>query len=235
MSIRAVLFDLDCTLTDRRASVAAAAGLFARKYSIPAHCGVDRLKRAMWNADHWGYRDRREFFEEVIREIDWKTPTDMGELLRFWAEDHPTCTQAHGDVYDTLRTLRRMAIRTAIVTNGEVATQSAKIRQLRLEDEVDVVVISDAIGIRKPAREIFTHAIRELGVDAAHSLFVGDHPINDILGAQSAGMRTAWIPGTSPYPAGQSPPWMTIRSLSEILPAIRGSERGMAATTASRW
>ena len=54
-------------------------------------------------------------------------------------------------------------------------------------------VVSDDIGIWKPDARIFEYAMKKLGVTAQESLFVGDHPVNDIQGALGAGMSAVWV------------------------------------------
>ncbi|MBF6440292.1 HAD-IA family hydrolase [Nocardia cyriacigeorgica] len=56
-----------------------------------------------------------------------------------------------------------------------------------LDDLVDVVVVSTEVGLRKPSREIFRLACRELGVEPADALLIDDLPHN-IDGAGRAGI-----------------------------------------------
>ena len=48
-------------------------------------------------------------------------------------------------------------------------------------------------GRAKPDAAIFLAACERLGSEPAHVLHVGDHPEQDALGAQRAGLRSAWI------------------------------------------
>jgi HAD superfamily hydrolase (TIGR01549 family) len=81
---------------------------------------------------------------------------------------------------------------------------------------LDVVIISDAFGLRKPRPEIFGEALRRLGVLPEHALFVGDSPDEDVRGAQGAGLTAVWLnPGGQPPPPGIVPD-ATIRDLCEI-------------------
>jgi len=54
-------------------------------------------------------------------------------------------------------------------------------------------VFSDELGVRKPAPEIFLHALRTLGVEPAAAVHVGDDPILDVQGARGAGMRAIQV------------------------------------------
>ncbi|MEM3705792.1 MAG: HAD family hydrolase [Candidatus Bathyarchaeia archaeon] len=56
-----------------------------------------------------------------------------------------------------------------------------------------VILISGEINKRKPSREIFEKALKELGVEANKTVFVGDMPNLDVAGPKSVGMRTILI------------------------------------------
>jgi putative hydrolase of the HAD superfamily len=79
------------------------------------------------------------------------------------------------------------------------------------------IVVSDAVGWRKPRREIFDAALGRLGVRPEEALFVGDRADMDVLGAQRIGMDAAWVnPGREALPAGIDPPQFEIRDLGEL-------------------
>lgn len=82
---------------------------------------------------------------------------------------------------------RSLGIKTGIVSNGTVRLQQAKIDALELN--VDAVVISEQIGIKKPAPEPFLECLKQLEVRASEAWFVGDHAVNDIAGAHHVGLR----------------------------------------------
>ena len=56
----------------------------------------------------------------------------------------------------------------------------------------DVIYAAD-FGYAKPDIKIFNEAIRRSGVNKKDIYHVGDHPVNDIVGAQKAGLRTIWM------------------------------------------
>ena len=53
----------------------------------------------------------------------------------------------------------------------------------------DVLVISDEVGVRKPAPEIFWIACRQAGVPPNRCLYIGDKFAVDIVGAKNAGLN----------------------------------------------
>ncbi|MFP3984536.1 MAG: HAD family hydrolase [Candidatus Bathyarchaeia archaeon] len=70
----------------------------------------------------------------------------------------------------------------------------AGLRKLEINHFFNTIIVSEATGWRKPNPKIFQEALKRLRVKADETLFVGDTPAEDILGAKSAGMMTAFIP-----------------------------------------
>lgn len=51
------------------------------------------------------------------------------------------------------------------------------------------IVISGEVGIAKPDPAIYQLALDKLGASADQTLFIGDHPVNDIWGAGKAYLK----------------------------------------------
>lgn len=58
-------------------------------------------------------------------------------------------------------------------------------------------IFSDEVGIRKPAPEIFSLALRAVGGEVATAVHVGDDAVLDIEGARMAGMRVIHVRSTA--------------------------------------
>jgi len=70
------------------------------------------------------------------------------------------------------------------------------LRKLRLDRFLDVVVISDEVGWRKPHPKIFQIFLDELKLDPGEAIYVGDDLKYDIEGARAIGMKTALVSGS---------------------------------------
>jgi putative hydrolase of the HAD superfamily len=70
----------------------------------------------------------------------------------------------------------------------------AALRKLQIDEFLDVVAVSEAVGWRKPSARIFREVLKRLCVRAEEAVFVGDTPLEDILGAKRVGMHTVFIP-----------------------------------------
>lgn len=84
-------------------------------------------------------------------------------------------------------------------------------------ERFDAVVVSDAVGWRKPSARIFEAAFAAMGVGAGECLFVGDRPDIDVAGARGVGMDVAWFnPAGEPFPPGLPAPDYTVGGLGEL-------------------
>jgi len=96
-----------------------------------------------------------------------------------------------------------------------------------LARHLGAIVISDAVGLRKPRREIFEVVLARLGVSPEQALHVGDSLRADVVGAAGLGMRTAWLtrrvrdPRAAIEAHAGPPPDFILRDLAE-LPGLLG-------------
>lgn len=74
------------------------------------------------------------------------------------------------------------------LTNGNVDLQRVGLSHLFIHH-----VSAAEIGAAKPDERLFLAACDHLGTGPENVLHIGDHPIQDILGAARAGMKTVWI------------------------------------------
>jgi putative hydrolase of the HAD superfamily len=79
----------------------------------------------------------------------------------------------------------------------------------------DHMAFSNGVAAAKPSAHIFKPVLEALGVEAGHTLHVGDNLHTDIAGAASLGMRTAWISGVDASEPVVAPDY-TVRHVSEI-------------------
>lgn len=168
--------------------------------------------------DQRGCANRWMALQTLISTYD--LPISADELVDdFRANAWIGCRQfVFPDAESVLQQLRRRGYRLGIVTNGPKISQRIKLVESGMASLVDVVLISDEENIAKPAPEIFIRAADRLGVSVSDCVFVGDNPMTDIRGADSAGMKTVWLEGYCPWPGDLAiTPDSTITRLSELL------------------
>ncbi len=69
----------------------------------------------------------------------------------------------------------------------------AGLRRVGISRFFDIILVSDAVGWRKPHAKIFKEALKRLGVLAEETVYVGDSPEEDIKGAKQLGMKTIFV------------------------------------------
>jgi putative hydrolase of the HAD superfamily len=216
--IRAILFDLDETLTDRSKSIARMCGQFLNRCPIRlTKLNLHELYLRITDADRGGYRPRDEFFAELCNALPWDDKPSVAQISDFWRAEFPNCTVERFQATHLLRVLRDRGFLLGLVTNGRTAMQNPKIDALRLREYFSVISISEALGVEKPHPRIFDHALTALKVEPVEAVFVGDHPTNDIAGARSMGMKAVWLRGSHVWPSEIPQPELYIDALMEIL------------------
>lgn len=101
---------------------------------------------------------------------------------------------AYEDTLTTLRDLRQLGVKIAILSNVGMDVRGAMERE-GLSELADALVLSYEFGAVKPSPEIFQHAVSALGAEASRTLMVGDSWRDD-GGAAGIGIRTLLLPRT---------------------------------------
>ena len=77
------------------------------------------------------------------------------------------------------------------MTDAQKKTATQRLQRLHMLDLFDALVTTDIAGAKKPAPEIFYHALNTLELLPEQTIFVGDSLRRDIEPAQKIGMITA--------------------------------------------
>ncbi|MFF4101730.1 HAD family hydrolase [Streptomyces sp. NPDC001903] len=99
-------------------------------------------------------------------------------------------TDLYEDVRPALAALRAAGVR-VVVAGNQTVRAGALLRALDLP--ADLVATSGEWRAAKPSPEFFARVLQVSGAPAEETLYVGDHPANDILPARAAGLRTAHL------------------------------------------
>ncbi len=209
---------LSATLQELQASTVGAEALTVADLSADRNAVASELEGVEFNLA----RLRRLGFARTLQRLrpDHSLPPhDAAQLA-----DQLTATYFHhrdldpalfADAIPCLESLRGH-YRLGLLSNGSRLPESIGLGQF-----FDVVVFAQDHRVAKPDLGIFTVAEQQLGLAAPHCVLVGDHRLNDVVGAKRAGWRAVWIDreGDGRYlpPNGCSEePDGVIRSLSEL-------------------
>ena len=80
-------------------------------------------------------------------------------------------------------------VRSAIVSNAD----HEHLASWNFKWPVHFIVISEAVRAYKPHPLMFQRALEQLGLQPHEVLHVGDSDVDDVKGAQAAGLRVAWL------------------------------------------
>lgn len=219
--ITTVLFDLDGTLYDRDTLVRSlAAEQFNAFRAELEHIGRQAFVERLIELDEHGHGSKEALYRRMGEE--WSLAPRLQALLleHFWSSYDGHCTP-HSDTLQTLRALKSDGKRLGIITNGGTARQNRKIDALGVRRFLDVILISEAEGLRKPDPAIFARALERCSAAPHEALYVGDHPRDDVEGARSAGLLAVWK--AVPYWQLRTRGVRQIRRLGEILPLCGAS------------
>nr|WP_261988476.1 HAD-IA family hydrolase [Streptomyces sp. gb1(2016)] len=119
---------------------------------------------------------------------------DVGEAYQARAAagrgEHLDETDLYPDVRPALAELRALGLR-VVVAGDRTARAGELLRALDLP--ADLVVTSEEWGVAKPGREFFARVLEVSGASPDSTLYVGDHPADDLFPAKSCGLRAAHI------------------------------------------
>lgn len=220
-TVKAVLFDFDDTLHDRRAAFYNFSLSLLERF-FPDSSLDWRKERAteMRIVNNGGYVPSYEwFYGEMLSRWEWPPEATVEVLCDIARRRFPDHVCLFEDTVSTLVALRQRGYRLGILTNGHSLMQNRKIEVSGLRPLMDAVLVSDDVGIRKPDGEVFRRLAACVGVPPHQCLFVGDHVPNDLGGAQSGGMQPLYMDAFDRREAGADIPRITALSqLLEILP-----------------
>ncbi|MER6015333.1 HAD family hydrolase [Streptomyces bluensis] len=96
----------------------------------------------------------------------------------------------YDDVWPALAALRELGVRVVIAGN-QTARAGGLLRSLGLP--ADLVVTSGEWGVAKPQPAFFERVVEVADAEPGRTVYVGDHPANDVFPAKAAGLRVAHI------------------------------------------
>lgn len=138
--------------------------------------------------DNYGYVWKDRVYQQLLSELPPSTLT-WQMLLADYVANFPRHCIAFPHLEDMLYHLTQQQIALGIITNGYHDFQLANIQALGIAHYFDVILISESQGIKKPNPAIFLRALEKLHVTPLESVFIGDHPLNDVQAAKQVGMK----------------------------------------------
>lgn len=211
LRLRGVAFDLDHTLArDHHLEVVVLEDM-ARRAGLPMEGFRPRAEAALGP-----FRQGQASMQDMLAGL--LPGQDPQELERAFVEGClrlcPRLLEPVPGAPEVLGGLHRAGWPMALLSNGWTRLQKLKAELVGFPGPV---YVSQEIGYWKPDARAFLYVCRQLGLDAAGVLYVGDSPSSDIAGACYAGLPTAWFnPEGKPYPPDLPRPDFELRSLAQL-------------------
>ncbi len=188
--IKAVLFDFDETLQDRTLAFKKYMNTFFNDFFADlSEEEIIKRKNDMEVTGNGGYVNRKKWFNTLIDMWKWEDAPSTAVLINHYNEKLGLNNVVFKESEPLLKELKKRGYITGVITNGSSKLQHTKLEQSGLLPFCDILVVSGDLPFAKPNPEIFIYTAKQLGVKTCECVYVGDHPVNDIEGSISAGMK----------------------------------------------
>ena len=134
----------------------------------------------------------RELLERSCALLGHEAPGPFAAAELFARFERADAWELRSGAREVLAELRRRGLRVAVTSNWDRRLPRV-LSNLGLGGDIDAVVCSEDVGAAKPAETIFLAACRELDLEPASVLHVGDAKVEDREGAEAAGLRALWL------------------------------------------
>lgn len=225
MKPKHLFFDLDHTLWDFEKNSTECLEEIFRSYQgeIPEYITFDEFNTTFSriNKQFWFLLDTRQIshehlritrFKAVFESLGWKITDEKSlEINSIFLKKLPQKGHLIKDADAVLRYLSAN-YQLHIISNGYLDIQTNKLKSGGILHYFKKIITFDVAGARKPEKEIFEYALKEIGAETNEVIMIGDNLIADIEGANLAGIKAIHLDETaeSNHPS-------SISSLSQLL------------------
>lgn len=229
MTIQALLLDLDDTLVDHRGAAdrgvrawLTGLGLAESPAELEGH--VERW--FLLEARHYERAQRRELTYTEQRRVriraflpGWDLADNelADDVFAGFLGCYQAAWRAFDDAAATIDRARGAGLPVGILTNGDQAVQTEKLRRTGLLRKDVPVFASSALPAAKPDPRSYLAACAGLGAEPTSTLMVGDSLRHDVVGAQRAGLQARLLDRHGRYDGSRASAQVrTVRSLAEV-------------------
>ena len=153
---------------------------------------------------------RHEFLKFIAAEFQYDSSqvADSAFEVFYQARQKVTFYQ------DVLPSLARLSSNYKL---GSITNGNANIEKVGLSHLIEHSVSACELKVAKPNKIIYQHLADCFGAPLEQVLYVGDHPVFDVIGPQQAGLQAVWINRDArDWPEELEPPKNQIKNLNEL-------------------
>lgn len=194
-----ILMDIDNTLLDFNAGTREALTKLLAQFDLELtpkreaqfHVVNDRL----WKAYEHGEIPKTHIFQRRFAEYLGlfgivTDPLEANAAYAKWLSESAVLMPHCAEFLDALNGKYRLIG----VTNGVVTTQTPRLKKSGLDQALEQVFISEAMGCKKPEKEFFDKVFAAIGpVDKSRCIILGDSLTSDMQGGRNAGIATCFL------------------------------------------
>lgn len=217
--LKAVIFDLDNTLTDfmkmkERAVESAAQAMEDAGFPKSRAEVVERIDRVY---DREGIEYQKVFDDFIEEELGFVDPKILAAGIVGYRKGREGALELYPRVHMTLFELMKRGLKLAVLSDAPQMSAWMRLAYLKLHNVFDVVVTYDDTGRHKPDPEPFELVLKKLGIEPNEAIMVGDWPERDIKGARKLGIKTVYARYGNVNASGGHSPDFTINDIYELV------------------
>ena len=156
------------------------------------------------------------FVREVLRRLGHDAPWEPLLEDLYAAFSDAGVWKVYPETMGTLDTLANRGILLAVISNWDRRLPDI-LRSLHILETFETVTVSSIEGVEKPSSEIFRRTLGRMGISAGEAIHVGDSPLEDYTGAETAGLTSLLIDRHQLF---ANEPYRRVTSLDEILDLV---------------
>ena len=152
--------------------------------------------------------------QELLKRLATEAKYDPNQVSERGFDVFYTARQEVSFYDDVLPCLERLQSKYRL---GAISNGNASVEKVGLGHLIEHAVSASELQVAKPDKLIFHHLVERFGVSVDRVLYVGDHPLYDIVGSIDAGLQAVWINReNTTWPADLPHPKYQISNLHEL-------------------
>ncbi|MDA3851660.1 MAG: HAD family hydrolase [Spirochaetaceae bacterium] len=195
MAVKALIFDIDGTLYPNRAMMIRSSGFFLRHLYLIYHFNIVRKDlRKVGRIEHFEATQAGMLAARMGIHVDDARKLIDGILYKKWERVFRR-VKPFPELKKTLQQLADQGLRFGILSDFPIGK---KMEYFGLQDlPWEFQFSSRDSGYLKPSIRPFLHCIETMQLQPHEILYVGNSYSYDVVGSRKAGMKTAWLTGSS--------------------------------------
>jgi putative hydrolase of the HAD superfamily len=207
MTFDAVIFDADETIFNNQGIHEIVTGRILEDLGLSKDL-VDEV-HSKW--DEYYFSEQARYFEEVGFCIDREnaarslilalkefgkeiTQEEADSYWEYMREEYSDRSKPYPDAINLINYLEKKGIKMAIVSNGTTEIINNRLKNAGIEHQFEFVIAPCSnFQLSKPDMKIFNESLAKLKTKTEKTVFVGDNPNADVMGANRVGMFSVLI------------------------------------------